>query len=448
MGKNIAIVLLSIAVLILGIWGVGQNTESMTYKSIYENSCEDCFLDLQEALKNMESSLSKALVASEDNYMKTVLLDVWRYSIIGVGSVNGLPISHVSLKESSEIMNQTGDYAYYLASKIDNGEGITQEDLDNLSALREGVYTMKMNITSLSEKVRNGEISLARTDSKDEFYYDDSGEYGTDSAFTNIDKESMEYPKLIYDGPFSEGVRERGPAAELGEKISKEEAKSIAAKFLNSDSAALLEGGQTEGTIPCYVFEVDGSEEGGEYLSIKISVEGGHVIQMTSNREIGEQAMEIEKAQKAAEEFLIKNGVEDMTPSYYETYGNKTVFNFVLEQDETLFYPDMIKVQVALDDGQIVGYEASGYFMAHYDRSIAPASVTMAEAEQKVNQKLNITSRRLALIPLEGTKEALCYEFKGNTENDEWYIVYINAYTGNQQNILKIIEADESVLTL
>jgi len=74
--------------------------------------------------------------------------------------------------------------------------------------------------------------------------------------------------------------------------------------------------------------------------------------------------------------------------------------------------------------------------------------VSMQQAQKNVSSSLEITSKKLAIIPLDGGSEVLCYEFKGKTKDDEWYIVYINADTGKQQEILKIIEANESVLTL
>ena len=53
----------------------------------------------------------------------------------------------------------------------------------------------------------------------------------------------------------------------------------------------------------------------------------------------------------------------------------------------------------------------------------------------------------MAVIPTETNKEKLCYEVKGQKGKDI-FIIYINAYNGNEENILKVIEADDSILTI
>ena len=104
-------------------------------------------------------------------------------------------------------------------------------------------------------------------------------------------------------------------------------------------------------------------------------------------------------------------------------------------------------MQIALDNGEFIGIEAQGFHFSHHERKIEPPAITLDDARSKVSEKLEITKERLAIIPTESKNEVLCYEFKGTYKN-EWYIVYINADTGREEQILKIIEADESVLTL
>lgn len=446
MRKNLIIGVLAVAIIVLGVWGYNTNKEGGSYKTLITNNYEDNFITLQESLKNMESSLSKALVATNDSYMRNVLLDVWRYSISGSTAVSNLPLSHVSLQQGCEVITQAGDYCYSVAQKVDSSDDLTKEEMSNLQKIKDSIYTIMKNVQSLSEKFQNGEINFLRDDN--DFYLSDESEYAIDTVFSGIDKSSMEYPKLIYDGPFSEALKEQGPKMDLGEKIDETKAKELVAEFLNNETN-VEKATDDDGVIPCYVFESNTTQDSKEtYYRIKISKEGGHVIQVVSNRDIAEQKLSLKEAQAKAKDFLEKNGFENMSENYYETYGNKTVFNFVYEQNNVIIYPDLVKVQVALDNGEIVGFEASTYYMRHYDRDIPAAKVTMQQAQKSVSSSLELTSKKLAVIPLDGGSEVLCYEFKGKTKDDEWYIVYINADTGKQQQILKIIEANESVLTL
>ena len=56
-------------------------------------------------------------------------------------------------------------------------------------------------------------------------------------------------------------------------------------------------------------------------------------------------------------------------------------------------------------------------------------------------------SRKLALIPITSICEKLCYEFKG-TYAGESYIVYVNALTGEEEQIFKIINTEDGQLVI
>ena len=75
------------------------------------------------------------------------------------------------------------------------------------------------------------------------------------------------------------------------------------------------------------------------------------------------------------------------------------------------------------------------------------SAVTEDEARERVSESLEILSVRLALIPKTATTETLCYEFKGRL-NDADFIVYINAVTGDEEEIFEIINSDEGQLVV
>ena len=114
-------------------------------------------------------------------------------------------------------------------------------------------------------------------------------------------------------------------------------------------------------------------------------------------------------------------------------------------EDDVTIYPDLVKVKVALDDGEIVGLDAGAYYLNHHDRNIPEVSIDIDQARDVANHDMTIESERLALIP-KGENEALCYEFKG-TFNDEQYIVYVNAQTGREEQILQLIQTENGTLT-
>ena len=77
-------------------------------------------------------------------------------------------------------------------------------------------------------------------------------------------------------------------------------------------------------------------------------------------------------------------------------------------KDDVRIYPDMVKVRVALDNGEILGFDAVGYIMNHEDdRVIHKPKLTEEEARERVNTEFDVRSSRLAVIPSRGRRYSL-----------------------------------------
>ena len=136
-----------------------------------------------------------------------------------------------------------------------------------------------------------------------------------------------------------------------------------------------------------------------------------------------------------------------MQETYYITQEGVTTINYAYTQDDVIAYPDLIKVKVALDNGDILGIETTGYLNNHTERDISNVQITSEEAKENLNSKLEINSERMAIIPTEWQTEILCYEFKGKVDDKE-FLVYINAENGREEDILIITETQNGVLTM
>jgi len=155
----------------------------------------------------------------------------------------------------------------------------------------------------------------------------------------------------------------------------------------------------------------------------------------------------LKEARERAQSFLEGKGYSNMIPSYEQQYDGTAVINFAYEQDGVIIYPDLIKVKISLENGHILGFEARNYIIAHKERDLEEPSLSLEDAKKLVSPNLNVSTGRLALIPGDSGDEILCYEFKGEY-GGEIFIVYINANTGKEENILKIIDTNNGTLVL
>ena len=136
-----------------------------------------------------------------------------------------------------------------------------------------------------------------------------------------------------------------------------------------------------------------------------------------------------------------------MKPTYYLKQNGIVTINYAYVQDNVTVYSDLIKLKIALDNGEILGMETSGYLNSHTQRTFVVPKVSQDEARDKINKSLEITSEGMAMIPTEYQTEILCWEFKGNVEERQ-FLVYINVETGKEEDVLVILETPNGTLTM
>ena len=144
---------------------------------------------------------------------------------------------------------------------------------------------------------------------------------------------------------------------------------------------------------------------------------------------------------------MAQKGFPNMKATYYLKQEGIVTINYAYEQNGITMYPDLIKLKVALDNGEVLGIETTGYLNSHYERNLPEVKITKEEATKTINKNLQITGSSLAVIPTEFQTELLCWEFKG-TVDDTQFLVYINAENGREEDILIIQNTPNGTLTM
>lgn len=181
-------------------------------------------------------------------------------------------------------------------------------------------------------------------------------------------------------------------------------------------------------------------------MNISITEKGGHVLLMNYNRNVEAELISQEEADKIGKQFLEDRGLNNMKETYYLKQDGIVTINYAYKQDEVTVYPDLIKLKIALDNGEVMGIETKGYLNSHEERKIPEVKITKEKAKESLNKNLEITSESLAIIPTEWQTEVLCWEFKGKV-NDTDFLVYVNAETGKEEDILVITNTPNGTLT-
>lgn len=438
------------AMLILSVFfGYNTWTERKQYQTFLQNQYQRQFREMVTQVENIKVSLDKVEVTNSPLQSNGLMSQIWRQSMAAAENLGQLPISHTALSKTAKYLSQVGDFSYAISRQNATNKLMTNEQFAQVQKLKSFADTLLMDLYKMEQDVSQGNVKFGEIRKKGKLILKRASENAVDVSFGKMDRNFTDYPTLVYDGPFSENVLEGKPKGLSGQKVSLNQAIENAKKFIGPKySGTIKETSSGNGRIATYGLEVTpGGNNQNNRINIDITKTGGHVLWMLNSRDVLEKPLSNEQASAKAKEFLKTQGFEDMVETYYLNEDNTTTITFVgVTKDGVLLYPDMIKAKVARDNGEIVGFDSYHYLMAPKNRNIVKPKLTEAQAKTKISQRLTVDRAKLAVIPLPGNKEQLCYEFKGKFQDND-YFVYINAENGNEENILKIIKDSEGTLT-
>ena len=419
------------------------------YRQLADNQYNNAFYQLIEYSNNIEKLLAKSTISNSPKHGVITLTEITKESALAQTYLARLPIATQNLENTNKFLNQVGDYCYSLERKNISGQNLSQEDLDNLTQLHEYSLDMKNMLSELENEIYSGTIKWGDLEKKGNNILQNESDNLAKTSFGSIEEDLHQYAGLIYDGAFSENQENGLKKAIVGNEINEEEAEEIAKKFIGEDKTEKVtqnsEGSENNSSIDCYKFNVQTVNK--LNYSISVSKIGGKIVLMNCNRTVENENITADDAVKIGRDFLTNRGYTNMRETYYMDNENILTVNYAYQQDQVIVYPDLIKVKIAMDNGEILGMEATKYLNSHEDnRDISSVKITEEEAKKLVNPKLELKSTNLAIIPTEWNTEILCWELKGRTEDND-FLVYINAKTGEEEDILMIINSDEGTVT-
>ena len=434
-----------ILLIVVAILGVILYQKQREYRQASENSYNMAFSELVDYVQNVETYLAKSLISSTTEHGAETLTHLWREANLAQTYLSRLPIESQELENTEKFLNQVSDYSYSLSRKNIYNESLSEEDLNNLKELHGYSVDLENTLNQLSEDLNSGRFEWGELTKKGTVAFAQQVDNISKESFSNLEENFHEYSGLIYDGAFSEHLTSSEPKGLTGDDVDENKAQELAKEFVGQDKVKEINslGFAENATIPVYDFSITTNND--ETVNISISKKGGHVVNMNSNRDIDIESITQEEANNKALEFLNSRGFPNMEETYYLKQDGIVTINYAYKQDDVIMYPDLIKVKVALDNGEILGVETTGYLNNHTERNLDNIKITEEEARKDLNPDLEITSSGLAVIPTEWKTELLCYEFKGKVEDKE-FLVYINAENGREEDILIITNTPNGTL--
>jgi spore germination protein len=401
--------------------------------------------ELGDYMTGITNTLSKGIYAGTPAQMATLSAQLWRDSGAAKTALSSLPAANVDLSQAYRFLSQVGDYATRLSAQMTAGQNIGDKEMDTLEGMLQYSQELTQAVYQIEDKVRAGEIRLLQAGRGDEADQDQSGgqqqPQQTSGMFDDAGKLEG-YATLIYDGPFSDHMLEIEPRMTKGAPpITAERAMEIARGACGEQEFLVV--GEEASRMASYRLE------GGESTA-GVTKNGGYLSYLTCGRPIADATIDARRAVELASAFLVTMGYENMKATYFETANGECTVNFAYAQEDAICYPDLVKVGVAMDNGEVVFVDARSYLVNHYERSL-PASdpVSPEQAQASLGTALEqVTYVGRAVIPTDGGNEKLCHEFSATGKNGHNLLCYVNTETGEEERLLILIKTEQGVLTV
>jgi len=435
---TVATVIALIAVAVLGYLFLNQKT---AYANTKENEYNMAFYEVVEYVQNVKTYLAKSMISKSAEHGAEMLTHVWREANLAQAYLGMLPIESQELENTEKYLNQVSEYSYSLSRKNIEGQNLTDDDINKLKELYNYSNDLSNTLNEMADELNNGTLTW-----EDLMKNTEGSEIAEVSTFDVVEENFHEFTGLIYDGAFSEHITSAEKRGLTGDDIDEETAKQKAEEFIGKDKIKETKnnGFVENGDIPVYRFEMITNDN--QTIGISISKKGGHVVFLNSNRDVGEVQLDEQEAVAKGKQYLNSKGYANMQETYYMKQDGFITINYAYKQSDVVMYADLIKVKVALDNGEIIGIETTGYLNNHYERQIPTKKISLENARKQLSEKAQITSEYLAMIPTEWKTEKFCYEFKGKIEDID-FIAYINAENGEEEDILIVTNTENGTLT-
>lgn len=238
-----------------------------------------------------------------------------------------------------------------------------------------------------------------------------------------------------------EPVQAIGEGAEepiqLGQPISAAEAVEAVKRFLDQPLVGEPSVAAPTASGPLPVYYVAVTKATGTKLTVGVSTLGGRVLFALDGRPVTVRGQERALLVNRARALLAKWGYGEAELLSWEENAGTLLLDFAPVQDGVLLLTDQLQVTLAMDNGELVGFDARAYWQNHSPRRLADGGISAAAALQhaaKVVEPLG-APRKVLTKDWRGV-ERLAWEVTGE-QSGALLSIHLDAETGKELRLLR-----------
>lgn len=434
--RAILVTILSLGIIGTAYWGYQEHREKNAVLLNAENNYQRAFHSLAYHMDALHDKIGTTLAMNSHKSLSPSLAEVWRITSEAHNNVGQLPLTLLPFNKTNAFLTSVGNFSYRVAVRDLDKNPLSKQEIKTLNSLYQQSADMQKELRKVQHLVLKNnlrwmdvELALAtKNDKADNMILD---------GLRTVEKSVEGYNEMNSD-PTIMTVKSQDDIEKniTGKLISKDEAAQIAKKFgqIGTDSKVTVTENGKGSKVSFYSVTVTKNKQ---QASMDITKKGGYPIWFMESREVNKQNISLYDASHRAANYLKTFGYKNLELAESSQYDSVGVFTFAASENGVRIYPDSIKIQIALDNGQILGFTAKEYLASNHKRTIPKPTFAVEKLRSKINPNVQITETRLALITNNLNEEVLCYEYLGTIGRDS-YRIYLNANSGEEEKVEKL----------
>ena len=445
MKKKLVIPLLFLALIVSASYGYSQYQMRKQWEINAENQYQRAFQELTGHVDNMETAMSQATVAGSFPQSVRLMTSIWREANSSQENLGQLPLTSMELSNTKMLLAKVGTFSFNAAqNRLLKGTAVNETEWKTLKSLHEQTQLVSKHLRELQQQFFTTRATWLQVDRLGTV-----GATGLANRFNNnnvtkafimLEDGLRRSPDVSFEGNNLNFVPK--PTGLSGKNVSIAEALAIAKKIVGPDlnGASVKYDRTVKSGFTSYLITASNRRRPGRDRTLSISAKGGHLAWMLTSRNVQRTRLSLAQAEAKAVAFLNRIGYLGMHRVSREQYANIATITLAPLCNQVLYYPELIKVQVARDNGEILGADAIPYltfYNPNEPKTAVKPSLTESQIRKLLNKHFKPEKFQLAEVLDEMYNKVLCYEVTG-TQGADRYLLYYNAATGKEEKIRRI----------
>jgi spore germination protein len=410
----------------LGAWGYRQQQQRQALAQQIDAQYDGSFHNLVTEMESLHDELGKALITNDKAAFQQRLRNIWRLTYAAQTEEDRLPFDLTQMHNTQRFLALVRRDTESWMNR-NSPPASTRRELDILYRQSSSLYGQ---LADLQTTVFNGQhnwyhVTQALTQRKEPDAIVD--------GFKKMDTAAGEFLKSDADPADPSQSRIVVPVG--GAAVGGEQAKRVLARFLGVHVGQdwTVQKVQTGVQVP--VYQVQGQTPDGA-MHATVTQQGGHVLMFHVDHSPSASRVDYVNAQEKARAWLDSRGFRNAVLTSANQFDHVAYFVFTPMLQNAQVLGQRLAVKVSLDNGHIIDYEGSNYFL-HPLRDVPARTWTAAQLQLKLNPAFTVRMT----VPVVALDETGHYQpavaFYG-TYRDDTYVIYMNAHSGTEMSVEKL----------